>query len=481
MAEFRSLRISPGVLQNIHLMGFSEMTPIQEMVLPAALNGSDIIGQAKTGTGKTLAFSIPIVEKIRFDDKSVQALILTPTRELTVQVGEELGRVAGSSTKVALVYGGASMNTQTEALRRGAHVVVGTPGRVIDLIERGNLKLGAVKTLVLDEADRMLDMGFIKDVEWILEKTPATRQTMLFSATMPEQIRTLAEKHLRNPEYISASSDSDELTIGDVQQYYVEVDQKRKMDAFLKVIEEERPSKALIFCKTKRWGETFYGILMGRGFKVDRIHGDLSQSAREKAVDRLRSGEITFLVCTDVAARGLDIQDITHVFNYDLPQEPLTYVHRVGRTARAGKKGTAITFLNPDQMRDLWLVEHHARTKLQKRDVNLGLIRIVRGEAADSERRFRSCAAAGRGGGYGGGGHRHSNDRGGGYGGRGRRHSGGGYAGGSHRHPGSEGGGGGRRHSGGGGGGYGRGERRGKPRGGPRRHGGRGRGGGRRP
>ncbi len=372
MAKFNSLGIRADILQNIRFLGFEDMTPIQDLVLPPALAGKDVIGQAKTGTGKTFAFAIPIIERIHPQEKAAQALVLTPTRELAVQVAAEFEKLAGSAVNVALIYGGASMNTQISQLRRGAHVVVGTPGRIIDHLKRGNLKLDKIGFLVLDEADRMLDMGFIKDVEWIVRHTPAKRQTMLFSATMPDEIKRIAVTYMSDPEFITASSDDDELTVGDdVQQFYVVVHQNSKMDAFFQVLKEEKPSKALIFCKTKRWVESLYGILHKRRYAVDRIHGDLSQAAREKAISKLREGKITFLVATDVAARGLDISDISHVINYDLPQEPLTYVHRIGRTARAGKKGHAITFINPGQMRDLWLIEHNARTKIQERKVTV--------------------------------------------------------------------------------------------------------------
>ena len=371
MTDFDSLAIRPDIIQNIRLLGFEGMTPIQKMVLPPALKWEDIIGQAKTGTGKTLAFAIPVIEKIRVEEKFVQALVLTPTRELAIQVGLEFEKLAGSGIRVALTYGGASIKPQIDLLRRGVHVVVGTPGRVIDHIKRGTLRLDRVETLVLDEADRMLDMGFIKDVEWITEKTPGKRQTMLFSATMPGEIRKLAKKYMRDPEFISASSDSDELMVGEVQQFYVEVDQKKKMDAFFKIVKEERPSKALVFCKTKRWVESLYGILKRRRFSVDRIHGDLTQAARKRAIEKLHHGKIQYLICTDVVARGIHISDISHVFNYDIPQEPLTYVHRVGRTARIGKQGTAITFINPAQIRDLWLIEHKARTKIHERKIPL--------------------------------------------------------------------------------------------------------------
>ena len=371
MTDFDSLSVRPDILQNIRLLGFERMTPIQRMALPLALKWKDIIGQAKTGTGKTLAFVIPAVEKIRMEDKFVQTLVLTPTRELAIQVGLEFEKMAGSGIRVALTYGGASIRPQIELLRRGVHVVVGTPGRVIDHIKRGMLRLDRVETLVLDEADRMLDMGFIKDVEWIVEKTSEKRQTMLFSATVPDEIRRLAEKYMRDPEFISANSENDELMVGEVQQFYVEVDQKKKMDAFFKVVKDERPSKAIVFCKTKKWVETLYGILKRRRFSVDRIHGDLTQAARKRAIEKLHHGKIQYLICTDVVARGIHISDISHVFNYDIPQEPLNYVHRVGRTARIGKQGTAITFINPAQIRDLWLIEHKARTKIHERKITL--------------------------------------------------------------------------------------------------------------
>ncbi|MFZ2070877.1 MAG: DEAD/DEAH box helicase [Halobacteriota archaeon] len=366
MTKFETLNIRSGILRNIRSMGFEEMMPIQEMAIPIALNGRDIIGQAKTGTGKTLAFAIPITEKIRVDAKNVQAIVLTPTRELAIQVAAEFEKVGGPGSRVALMYGGASINTQINQLQRGVHVVVGTPGRVMDHMDRGTLKLNKTETVVLDEADRMLDMGFIKDIEWIIENMPKQRQTLLFSATMPKEVRMLAGKYMSNPEFLSANVEEDELTVRDVQQYYVKVDRKKKMDAFFQVVKEERPTKALVFCKTKKWVESFYEILKRRNFSVERIHGDLTQTAREKAIGKLREGKIRYLICTDVVARGIDIPDISHVFNYDIPQEPLTYVHRIGRTARVGKQGTAITFITTDQLRDLWLVEASAHTKIHE-------------------------------------------------------------------------------------------------------------------
>ena len=364
MAKFDTLNVQADILKNVRALGFEEMMPIQEMAIPLALSGRDIIGQAKTGTGKTLAFAIPIIEKIRVAEKFVQAIVLTPTRELAIQVAAEFEKAGGRRIRVALMYGGASINPQIERLQRGVHIAVGTPGRVMDHMNRGTLRLDKTEIIVLDEADRMLDMGFINDMEWIIENMPKSRQTMLFSATMPKEIRMLAGKYMRDPEYVSVSVDEDELTVKDIQQFYVKVDKKKKMDAFFKVIKEEQPSKALVFCKTKKWVETFYGILKKRNFSVERIHGDLTQAAREKSIGKLRHGTVKYLVCTDVVARGIDISDISHVFNYDLPMEPLTYVHRVGRTARVGKEGTAISFITSDQIRDLWVIENNAHTKI---------------------------------------------------------------------------------------------------------------------
>lgn len=371
MTNFNTLEIRDDILQNIQFLGFEEMTDIQELALPIAITGKDLIGQAKTGTGKTIAFAIPIIEKIKSEEKKVQALVLTPTRELAFQVGLEFEKLAGSAVHVALVYGGASINTQIDQIRRGANVVVGTPGRVMDHMRRGTLKLDGITTVVLDEADRMLDMGFIKDIRWIVEKTPKTRQTLLFSATMPDPIRKLGEKYMTNPEFVSANKDEDELTVGDICQSYVQSDKKEKMDAFFATVKEDKPSKALVFGKTKRWVEKLHSILRKKKFSVDRLHGDMTQAAREKAIKKFRDSKVKFLVCTDVAARGLDIDDVSHVYNYDLPQEPLTYVHRIGRTGRAGRKGVAVTFVTRPEIRNLWLIEHTARTSIKEREVKI--------------------------------------------------------------------------------------------------------------
>lgn len=371
MTKFTEIEIKEEILQNIMFLGFRELTPIQDKVLPKALEGRDVIGQAKTGTGKTFAFAIPIVEKIRIEDRHVQAVVLTPTRELAIQVSREFEKLAGSTLKMALIYGGSSISNQIDKLRGGAHIVVGTPGRVIDHIKRRTLSLDKVETLVLDEADRMLDMGFIKDVEWIIRKTPETKQTMFFSATMPEEIRKLALEYMRNPEFISVTSDCEGMTVDLIKQYYVKSAQEKKMDAFFKVLEEEKPKKALVFCKTKRWAEVLYRIMRKKRYSVDRIHGDLTQAARRKAIDKLREGTINYLVCTDVVARGIDIVDISHVFNYDIPAEPLTYVHRIGRTARAGRCGVSVTFISGLEARDLQLIEYRARTQIAERKVSV--------------------------------------------------------------------------------------------------------------
>lgn len=362
---FGGLNLSHHVLTDLEYHGLRQPMPIQDQAIPILLGGRDLIGEAKTGTGKTLAFAIPIVERVDLGRNVVQALVLTPTRELAQQVAGEMKKVAYKKcVRVAAVYGGESVSGQARLLERGVHVVVGTPGRLIDLIDRRVLRLDCVSMLVLDEADMMLDMGFIDDIRKIISHVPRERQTMLFSATIPEEIRHLASSVMNNPEVISISSD--ELTVDEVEQYYYETPQTEKLNTFMKVMDGERPSSAIVFCNTKRWAQTLYKIMRGKGFRVEAIHGDLTQSQRNKVMEGFRGRKFSVLIATDVAARGLDIKDVSHVFNYDLPQDPGSYIHRVGRTARAGKKGTAITFINSAQTRDLWGIEYRARTKIHE-------------------------------------------------------------------------------------------------------------------
>jgi ATP-dependent RNA helicase DeaD len=365
---FSDLNLSRHVLEDLSYHGLKKPLPIQNQAIPMLLRGCDLIAEAKTGTGKTLAFAIPIVEKVDCNRREVQALVLAPTRELAHQVADEMRKVGyKKGVHVAAVYGGKSISNQARILRRGrVNVVVGTPGRILDLIERRILRLDKVNMLVLDEADRMLDMGFIDDIKKIVSNVPSNRQTMLFSATIPENIRKLAQSVMRNPELISISSD-DDLTVEEIEQYYYEISsQNKKFDTFIRILKKEHPSSAIIFCNTKRWTQTLGQLMNQRGFHCEALHGDLSQSQRDKVMGDFRKRRFKFLIATDVAARGLDIDDISHIFNYDLPNDPGSYVHRIGRTGRVGKKGKAISLISSGEIRELWSIEHRFRTKIQE-------------------------------------------------------------------------------------------------------------------
>jgi len=357
--------LSSHVLKDLKYHGLETPMPIQGQAIPVLLSGRDLIAEAKTGTGKTLAFAIPIIEKIDCGNRSVQALILTPTRELAQQVAGEIKKVGyNKRVFVGAFYGGASISAQLGVLRRGVHVAVGTPGRVLDLINRRMLRLDGVSILVLDEADRMLDMGFIDDIRRIIRNVPVERQTMLFSATIPERIRELARSVMREPEVISIKSE--QLTVDEIDQCYYEVSQDEKFNAFAEVLHREIPSSAIIFCNTKRWSDTLCKLMKRRGFNAEAIHGDLSQNQRDRVIEGFKKKRFTFLIATDVAARGLDIDDVSHVFNYDLPKDRENYIHRVGRTARAGKSGKAISLITSRETHDLWDIEHVCRTSIKQ-------------------------------------------------------------------------------------------------------------------
>jgi ATP-dependent RNA helicase DeaD len=292
---------------------------------------------------------------------------LVPTRELAEQVSGELKKVGfNKKVRVGAFYGGKSISPQAKMLQRGVQVVVGTPGRIMDLLGRHILDLRYVRTLVLDEADRMLDMGFIHDIRKIISHVPAERQTMLFSATLPDRIRQLATSIMNNPEVISIKTE--QLTLDEIEQCYYEIHQSEKLDTFIDVLQQEQPESAIVFCNTKRWAETLSRMMKHRGFNAQSLHGDLSQNQRDRVMESFRKKKFRILVATDVAARGLDINDVSHVFNYDLPREHENYIHRIGRTGRAGKRGKAITFITPKETRDLWGVEHACRTKIAKSD-----------------------------------------------------------------------------------------------------------------
>ena len=348
--NFNDFNISDEIKKAIGDMGFTNPTPIQKMAIPEALKGIDITAQAQTGSGKTVAFAIPVLEKIFIPDKSPQAIILCPTRELCMQVADEIAKVGSNikKLKVLAVYGGQPIGKQTRVLKKGVHIVVGTPGRVIDHIERDNLDLIGVESVVLDEADEMLEMGFREDIERILSDTPHQRQTLLFSATMPKEIRDIAQKYQKNPKFIKVANKKQ--NIPKITQYAFKCDIKDKFDSLTRLIEAYDVKLVLIFCNTKKSVVFVKKHLKKQDYSVDALHGDMTQQARDKVMNKFRNGNIYILVATDVAARGLDIEGVDVIINYDVPQNSDDYIHRIGRTARAGKTGFAFTLVSKDEI-----------------------------------------------------------------------------------------------------------------------------------
>ena len=365
--DFQSLVKNDSILRATRELEWDEPTPVQEQVIPLAMADADLMAQAQTGTGKTGAFAIPILSKLQ-NNKRIQCLVLTPTRELANQVAEDFASLSRyMQLRAVPIYGGQSINVQTDKLRKGVEIVVGTPGRLMDLMRRGDLAFDDVGFLVLDEADRMLDMGFIDDIEWILQRVPKDRQTMLFSATLPETIRELAKRYMRNPKEVIVSGDS--LTVPQAEQVYINVGRKNKLWALCRILDTEKPGLTIVFCSTKRMVDMLTDKLRAYGYFADAIHGDLTQAARDKVMTKVKSGRLRILVATDVAARGLDIEDVTHVINYDIPENPEDYVHRIGRTARAGKSGKAITFVSKEEQHLVKAIESFGRTRLEQDDV----------------------------------------------------------------------------------------------------------------
>jgi ATP-dependent RNA helicase DeaD len=357
---------------------YLEPTPIQAGLIPQALAGIDLMGQAQTGTGKTAAFCIPILERLqpRSEAATPQALVLVPTRELAVQVRDECSKLsAGREIHVVGVYGGKPIRQQVEHLRRGAEIIVGTPGRVLDLISRGSLMLGGIRFVVLDEADRMLDIGFRPDIEKILRRCPQSRQTLLLSATIPPPVKRLAERYMRDPEMVDFSSK--DLAVETIEQSYFTVDPERKFDLLVKLLEREQPQQAIVFCRTKRGTDKVCRRLATPFKGVDTIHGDLQQSARDRVMRRFREGKIKILVATDVVGRGIDVTTISHIINYDVPQFCDDYVHRVGRTGRMGREGVAFTFVSPEEGNELTRIEMRIN-RLLKRDEIAGFVALAK-------------------------------------------------------------------------------------------------------
>ena len=364
--RFEDMNISNEICHAVLDMGFEEATPIQSQAIPVILEGKDIIGQSQTGTGKTAAFGIPLLERINPEDRRLQALILCPTRELAIQVSEEFRKLLKykDNIRVLPIYGGQPIDRQIAALKKGTQVVIGTPGRVMDHMRRRTIKAETVQMMVLDEADEMLDMGFREDIETILVKIPEEHQTLLFSATLSPEILDITKRFQKDPAFIKIVRK--ELTVPNIEQYYFDVKEKTKLDALCRIIDVYDPKLAMVFCNTKKRVDDLVEMLQGRGYFAEGLHGDLKQAQRDKVMQKFRNGTIEILVATDVAARGIDVDDIDVVFNYDVPQDEEYYVHRIGRTGRAGKAGKAFTFCVGKEIYKLRDIMRYTKTKIQQ-------------------------------------------------------------------------------------------------------------------
>ncbi len=357
MNNFQKFELNEKLLRGISSAGFINPTPIQEKVIIPLLKGEDLIGQAKTGSGKTAAFGLPLLQKINLERRSTQAIILAPTRELAIQITEELRKLGKfTGIKIITIYGGQSINIQLKKLSEGVHVVVGTPGRTIDHIKRGTLRLDSVNNAVVDEADTMMDMGFIDDVEFILNTIPSPKQLSLFSATMPNAIITLANKYMNNPKKVLV--DSDEISVDTLDQYYIMVEQKGKLSCIIDLLNKEMPESAIIFCRTKILTHKLAKALTLERLNAVSLHGDLSQSQRDRSMYLFRTGRANILVATDIASRGIDIPQVDCVVNFDVPLQPLIYFHRVGRTARAGEGGKSYIFISQNNTREFAQIQN---------------------------------------------------------------------------------------------------------------------------
>lgn len=368
MPTFYDFGLSDAVIKATANMGFEETTPIQELAIPVAMEGKDIIGQAQTGTGKTAAFGIPMIEKCEPRQGEVQGLVITPTRELAVQVAEELNTIGQLKRIRALpIYGGQDIERQIRALKNRPQIIVATPGRLMDHMRRKLIRLQHLLVVVLDEADEMLNMGFREDIEHILSEVPEKRQTMLFSATMPRPIMELAKRFMNEPEFVSIKAK--EVTVPNTEQYYLQVHEKQKFDALCRLLDLQSPDAAIVFARTKRRVDELFDALTKRGYSAEAIHGDLTQARRDSVMRKFKQGVTEILVATDVAARGLDISSVTHVYNFDIPQDPDSYVHRIGRTGRLGKSGIASTFVSHRELGHLELIERTIKRKIERKPV----------------------------------------------------------------------------------------------------------------
>ncbi|MGE8204884.1 DEAD/DEAH box helicase [Heyndrickxia sp. NPDC080065] len=370
LTDFSALGIRSIIQKQLNSNGINEPTPIQSETIPLLLEGKDVIAQAQTGTGKTLAFLLPILEKIDTSNSNVQALIVTPTRELALQITAELKHFTSvlENIHTLAVYGGQDVEQQMKRLKGAIHIVVSTPGRLLDHLRRGTINLSEVSMLVLDEADQMLHLGFLPEVKDIIHAVPTNRQTMLFSATMTKQVHSIAQNYMNKP--IDIRVKNKQVTVEDIDQIIVETTDRAKQASLRMMMDQYRPFLAIIFCRTKRRASTLNDALKGYGYETEELHGDLSQAKREKVMKLFRDAKIQFLIATDVAARGIDVEGVTHVFNYDIPQDVESYIHRIGRTGRAGGKGLAITFVAPKDKQYLDMIEKGIHQKIEKISVS---------------------------------------------------------------------------------------------------------------
>ncbi|TGB03993.1 DEAD/DEAH box helicase [Halobacillus salinus] len=368
MTSFEQLGITQDVIKRLKNQGITSPTPIQEETIPLIREGNDIVAEAQTGTGKTYAFLLPILEKIDPSKPVLQALIVAPTRELALQVTKEVEKMKEDQVQTLAVYGGQDVMKQAKKLDGQAHIVVATPGRLLDHMARETISLERVETVVLDEADQMLEVGFLPDVKKIMKAVPSERQTLLFSATITKQVQSLAKMMLKEPKRVKV--EAEQVTLTNIKQLLYETTDRAKQETLLSIMREHRPFLAVIFCRTKRRASKLNGILKREGYESDELHGDLSQSKREKVMQRFRDAKIQYLVATDVAARGLDVEGVTHVFNYDIPGDPESYIHRIGRTGRAGGKGLAITFSTSKDRQALREIEKTIDQPLNRRSLD---------------------------------------------------------------------------------------------------------------
>jgi ATP-dependent RNA helicase DeaD len=365
VTTFNELNISNPIMKALENMGFEEATPIQAETIPYGIEGHDVIGQAQTGTGKTAAFGIPMIEKIDPRKRKIQGLVVAPTRELAIQVAEELNRLAKfKGVRALAIFGGQQMDRQIRALKEGPHIVVATPGRLLDHMRRRTIRVDMVETTVLDEADEMLNMGFIDDIRDILKAIPEERQTLLFSATMPKEIRDIATNMMKDPKEIKVKAK--EMTVENIDQFFIEIPEKFKFDTLNNHLDIHSPELAIVFSRTKKRVDEITEGLQARGYRAEGIHGDLTQGKRMSVLNKFKNGRVDVLVATDVAARGLDISGVTHVYNFDIPQDPESYVHRIGRTGRAGRTGEAISFITPREMAHLQLIQKTTKSKMKR-------------------------------------------------------------------------------------------------------------------